>query len=251
MAQATTKRKSSKPSQFSIDIDAKGLTLLLVMVGLTMLTVFYLGVIFGKAQREPTPLNQVTEGEQATQTPPKDLKIYDLKKDSTGLESLKKDFDQLDQSTDQLQDKEKARLEQTRMIDAESAKVTSGGLEVEAEPKQQVKKPAATQPTAKSQKEFTPTWAEQVLSDTPPQPKGEQYSIQVIATVNQNGAQDLIKRLQNKGFDAYLEAVKLEDATIYRVRVGREDRETITRIKKRLQVYLKGYDSKFQIIQLR
>ena len=245
-------KKRKTASQFSLDMDAKGLITFLVLAILSLATTFYLGMVFGKAQRVPGEMApqvgdkisapQIGGGEQ----PVEDLSIYNLKKDNTGLEDLKNDFDKINSQVDQVQGQETQRQNSRAKLEAEQA---SGGLEIEPPPVEQPKKGSAKQAEAKKEKSFEPSWTDKVLNDNP-QSSGPLFSVQVMATRSRDRAQALVNQLRNKGFDAYLEEVKLESATIYRIRVGREPKARITQTKDKLNRNLKGMGSELKIIQI-
>ncbi len=239
-------KKRAQGSQFSLDMDAKGLITLLVLAGLSLATAFYLGVIFGKAQRVPEALppleRQQITAPRVEESSNEDLSIYNLKKDQTGLEDLKRDFEKITQEADQVQGEE-TRRQKSRAVLKQAQ--SQGGLAIEPEKPAKAKKKAP----AKKVEKFKPSWTDQVLSDTPSH-SGPLFSVQVMATRSRDRAQALVNQLRTKGFDAYLEEVKLESATIYRIRVGREPKKRITQIKSKLNRNLKGMGSELKIIQI-
>ncbi|TMA83334.1 MAG: SPOR domain-containing protein [Deltaproteobacteria bacterium] len=53
-----------------------------------------------------------------------------------------------------------------------------------------------------------------------PPSQGGAWSVQVTATRDPRTADDVLKRLRARGYDAYIVRVRREGATFYRVRVG-------------------------------
>ena len=54
----------------------------------------------------------------------------------------------------------------------------------------------------------------------PPSTAGGEWSVQVTATREAHTADDLVKRLRARGYEAYIVRARREGATYYRVRVG-------------------------------
>ncbi len=248
------KKKPGKAAQFSLDMDAKGIVALLVMLSLSLATAFYLGMVFGKAQRvpglEPVPgaeaPAQPEAGAAAGTTPaeqPKDLQIYQIKEDPSGLEDLKTDFQRMKEETDQVNQDETQREAQTKALEQAQ---DQGGLALEDDAaKAKPKAKPAEEPKANGE-----DWAGKVLSDNPPKPTEPQWTIQVMATRSKPKADGLVTQLKRKGFDAYIDEVKVEGTSMYRLRVGKDSEDKINKVQKRLKDAGKGLDSEFKIVRL-
>jgi len=90
-------RKPVKPAtQFSIDIDIKGMIFFASLTILTGIVIFYLGMLFGKASRNPNiPLSTTTEEvsvkkESEKKISTNDLEIYNIRTETDKIKSLKK-----------------------------------------------------------------------------------------------------------------------------------------------------------------
>jgi len=91
----------------------------------------------------------------------------------------------------------------------------------------QLKKQAAKQakarvarPTGKEKKPTTRKRTERMAKATT-QPKKSVWSVQVKAFARQRDASNLVKRLKDKEYDAYVVSIQIKGRTWYRVRVGR------------------------------
>ena len=62
--------------------------------------------------------------------------------------------------------------------------------------------------------------AADVVAALPPANERGTWSVQVTATRESRTAEDLLKRLRGKGYDAYIVRARREGAIFYRVRVG-------------------------------
>src|SRR3989339_1216031 len=98
------KSTKNKSSQFSIEMDFRGVLVMALLAILTGATIFYLGVVFGKASRNPQEALKIAQetGQAPEGEPPKDLKIYDLGTKGAGPSSLQSEFEAIKAQTEPL-----------------------------------------------------------------------------------------------------------------------------------------------------
>ncbi|MCP4754204.1 MAG: hypothetical protein GY866_25235 [Proteobacteria bacterium] len=245
MKQTVKKRKkistAKKSTQFSIDLDARGLIFFLVLVGLTAATVFYLGIIFGKATRNPNdPSLRPKSGVDLqpageTSESPKNLNIFNIRDRGKSVETLKKDSEQLFEKTD-------------KMIKESERSARQAEAKKRMEARTAVEKPVKTAPRkAAKPKTFTPQWPDVGKS----QDGGTKlYTIQVAATKSKEKASRIVSQLRKKAFDAYMVDVMIQGAKIYRIRVGRQPKAKIRKMKVKLDRVVGGMGMKPKIIPL-
>jgi len=233
-------------SQFSIDMDLKGLVVFLTLVALTGATLFYLGMTYGKASRNANQKIQLpgiatTEKEL---TPPKDLKIYNL----DGGASLQKEFDSLNLKNDPVLTQETDAVE-TQAKQQQQVAQEVGQLQVEPEAAPQPR--SAPQPALKAtkQKNHEVSWPD-IVKEATSKPKGETYTIQILSTSQKSKAERMVSTLKKKGFPAYIVSINLEGRQLYRVRVAKDSREKINKLKVRMSNVVQGLGS-VQIMQVR
>ena len=230
-------RKIKNQTTFTLEIDSKGLVIFAILVLLTAVTIFYLGMIFGKANRDPNlalkdPAGLTESGEeQPLIVPPKDLKIYDVHDKEKPLSNLQKEFAEISKKTDTIIEKEK----QADRQEAEERRATAEQAQKIAEPE----KPA--QPA----KPPTVNWPE----TTTTQKNQKLFTIQVMATRNKTKADRIINQLKQKSYNAYVMEAKLEGTTIYRVRVGKTNKKQIEALRTKLEKSVAGL-GRLAIIQL-
>jgi cell division septation protein DedD len=221
----------SRSTQFSIDLDVKGLIVFLVMVALTAATVFYLGVFYGKSTRDPNqdPVPQSAtpaEGTSAEGAVAIDrLNIYDIRDENKSLEQLRRDSQRT----------------------LERADALIQGTETAPTPARPAVKPAVA-PSAQSEngEDFTPSWPDgQATGDG----QTTLYSVQVLATRNLENANRIVLELKKKGYNAFVTEVTIENHKMYRVRVGRKPRNEIDALKNELEKVVAGIDSRPRIVR--
>jgi len=222
-----------KSSQFSIDIDAKGAVIFLILVILTAATVFYLGMIIGKATRDPNAPQLMsnlegekdqTENESQVQ---KNLKIYDIRDESNKFSTIKKD-------SQKIIDKANRVINETRQ-EKEANQVV----------KRVKKKTIVRKPPAK--KKFKPTWP----SNEAEGKNQEKYTLQIFATKSMETATNIVKQLKRKGYGAYMLDVSIEGTKIYRIRVGKSSKSEIQKLKRDMKNVIAGIGSKPKILKIR
>lgn len=229
-AEKPQKTTKSSPTQYTIDLDLKGILFFIVLAALTGVVVFYLGILFGKASRDPNikaistteqPIPQSKSDERITS---KDLEIYNIREEDTNLSDLKKNTQNLLQQADQmLSDSSKPETPTT------SKPATATPLNAP--------KPAST----------AANWPEK--SNDKELPK-DTYTLQVFATKDKDKANRIVRLLRQQDFDAYLAQVEIENQTIYRVRVGKKPKKEIETIDIKLQKVIGGMGMKSRIIKL-
>lgn len=223
------KRKTATP-QFILEFDTKGIIIFLVLVILTGLSIFYLGVIFGKAMRNPNAaislpsgLEEVEEKTPKKTTPPKDLKVYDIRDDDEQeMRNFKKDLLSISREADDLIKKTGAgKTEKTKKVSV------------------------VEQPVKREPKPKTTNWPEVSGSSS----GGKVYTIQVMATKDRGKAKAIMGQLQQNAFDAYITEITIQGKKIYRVRVGKRNRQQINKLKKKLEPAVRGL-GKLQVIEI-
>ncbi|MDH5560148.1 MAG: SPOR domain-containing protein [Deltaproteobacteria bacterium] len=235
------KQKKNK-SQFTIDIDLKGLVLFLFLSLLSAVIIFYLGMVFGKATRDPN--TSITKSEKSVQDSVKlesgdeqsedKLSFFNIRDEKDSLSTLKKDFEDIDKKTDDLIEDNKIRLERS----SEEEKT------IEPEKIVKIKQKSAVPLEIKLEKR----WPENSQSTSAK--KGKLFSLQVLATRDINKAQTFVKQLQQKLFPAYVTEITIENTKIYRVRVGKEDRSSIITMKAKLEKTVSGL-GKIQLVEIK
>jgi len=207
-----------KPAQFAIEMDAKGISFFLALGLGAALIVFYLGYTYGKATRDPNtvalqqPAQAMIEGKSKTDEVQKNLKIYNIREDSSAkIEALKKDS-------------QKTLGDAERLI-----------AETKAEPapaKRQERKPVV-----KKADSFKPQWPDNAEKK---KSSGGLFTYQILSTPDIERATSRVKLLKQRGFDAYRVAAKVNGKLYYRVRVGRGSRSDLRAIETRLKKVLSG-----------
>ncbi len=237
MKQKTKKTNVSKNkplTHFTIDLDMKGMILFLILVALTAITVFYLGMIFGKASRDPNrpavsskSVAKISPAEEK-EIEAKDLEIFNMHKESDRISNLKKDTDSVLGKVDQM-------LANSKQDKSESQSV--------------VLKPEKQKPPVKSE-EIEP--GKQWPDDLATLAKNKDlFTVQVFATKDKDKADKIIKQLRKKAFNAYLTEATIEGKKIYRVRVGRRSKDRIVKLKEDLEKIVGGMGMKSRIVQLK
>ncbi len=226
-AKAKKGLKGKNPTQFSIDLDIKGLIFFLILVFLTAGLLFYLGIIFGKASRNPNAPG-ITPKSIVRKTTPvkkpissKNLEIFDIHDESNRISNLKKDTE--------------IALGKVEKMLSESKAVES------ADPK-----PKAAEKTIKKE-----TPAKQWPDVNQGKNNKEQiYTIQILATKDKVKADSIVRQLRKKAFDAYLVKTAIQGQDVYRVRVGRKNKVDIGKMSKRLDKVVSGMAVKPKIIKI-
>ncbi len=223
---------SRRSSQFFIEMDARGIILFLMLVLLTAAVVFYLGFIFGKATRDPNDPNlkhaKISDSKASDKQTlsKKDLNIYKIKEDKKKAASLTAEAKSAMKKVDQLMKGEKPS--------------------VKAAPKTSNAKPP-TKPVAITKSGEKP---EAKQPDATTSEVEKLYTIQIIATRNNERAGDIVKHLKRKGFEAYLVEVQAGGKKIYRVRVGKQAKTEISKLMTRLEKVIGGMGIKPKIVQV-
>jgi len=238
---------TAKSSQFTIDMDLKGLVVFLTLVALTGATLFYLGLTYGKASRSA---NQKIElpGLAATESelsPPKDLKIYNLGGGGSG--GLQKEFDSLKSKSGP------SLAEETQQVEsriAENKIATESAVTLERESARKAAPPEPVQTTATpAPAKAEVSWPD-IVKDTASTKKTETYTIQILSTSQKAKADRMVSSLKQKGFPAYIASINLEGRQLYRVRVAKDTRANIAKMKVRLSNVVQGIGS-VQVVQAR
>ncbi len=210
--------------QFTVDLDIKGVILLSIMALATGITIFYLGVIFGKASRQPNlqPDQPNLEEKAATGESdlsiPKDLEVFDINDSPQQMEKLKENVQKALKKTDTV-------IRKTQEQEKPAAPVVRPGKEQEGK-----------------------KWPEQ--KTTVSKPTNNIYTIQVFVTKSKEKANILTKQLRQKEFDAYVQEVKHENQKLYKIRVGRMSKEKIGELKEKLQKVVGGMGMGLNVVKI-
>lgn len=224
------KKVKKAGAQYSIDLDIKGMFFFIILALMTAVVVFYLGVLFGKASRDPNfkalsvAENKVPEKMDADKITTSDLEIYNIRtEDDKKISTLKKD-------TQSVLDEAERVIQQSKSLQPDQAEATK------AEPQQAVTKPAQQA-----------QWPDQPSPETLPK---NTWTVQVFATKDKNKADRIVRMLRRQKFDSYLARVNIEGQTIYRVRVGRRPKAEIEKLDQDLQKVIGGMGMKSRKIKL-
>lgn len=224
------KKGKKNPTQYSIDLDFKGMFLFLLLAVLTGCVIFYLGMIYGKASRDPNRFAAVSMQDQNTsqnaepEISNKDLEIYNIRNDAEHLKNLK------NESKNLLEEADRVIMESQQQIEVDN--------KVNTPPKAQT--PAPT-------KETKAQWPNNAQSTSKQQ---DIYTVQIFATKDQDKADRIVRLLRKQEFDAYLVSVTIDNQLIYRVRVGRRNKEDITKLDRDLKKVIGGMGMKSRIIKI-
>lgn len=238
MAQLSNKRKKKENTLLSIELNVKNLITLIFLASLTGMTIFYLGMLFGKATRDPNlglvedaPDRKTATTSQTKAEIPKDLKIFDIRDQENNLSDLKKDFDALSQKSDTL-------IKKTKKENAEQKRLVQEARKIIAAPQ-----PA---PIKVPQKQWPDKPSQQAELGS-----GSIYTLQVLATISQSKSNLITKQLLQKGFDAYVISDRIDGKDIYKVRVGRKGKGSIQKLKPRLDRVVAGMGVKTKILKIK
>jgi|APSaa5957512576_1039674.scaffolds.fasta_scaffold60174_1 cell division septation protein DedD len=226
---STSGRRSS---QFFVEMDARGVLFFLTMVLLTAAVVFYLGFTFGKATRNPNDpaLQQSSlsddEASGKQKLSKKDLNIYNIKQDKKKAAILNKDAQSAMAKVDQL-----VKGSQSTVASASKSLKTKSPATAAKKEKTETK-PIVKAPAAKSTK------------------SGKLWTFQIFATLDETKAGDIVKNLRQRGFDAYVAQITSGGKTMYRVRVGKQTRTTMLKLKPKLEKVVAGLGIKPKLMQI-
>lgn len=229
MKQVGNRRAPSKnKTQFNIDLDVRGMILLLVLGTFTAATIFYLGTIFGKASRNPNQDFNLGESanpikvEDKTLTIPKDLKIYDINDDPKAIDDFTSNI--------------KEELKKTENI------IKSTENQIKLDEKKNQSDPVTT--TTKPEKK---NWPDQ---KTVTVTAANNYTIQVFVTKSKEKANKITQQLRQKSFDAYVEEVSHEGNKLFKIRVGRKSKQEIQGLKEKLGKVVGGMGMGLSVIKI-
>ena len=222
--------RNVKQTQFTLDMDKKGLFLFLLMVLLTAGAVFYLGMIFGKASRDPnTPDIKSEKIIRKAATPKKTIAINKLEIFDTGDKGGSNTIKNLKKKTQHQLSKADRVMNERR---------------IQEKPASAAKSSKPDQPVKKATK---PRWPD---VETTSDKSGDIYSIQVFATRDKDKADKIVAQLRKKAFDAYLLPAEIEGKKIFRVRVAKLMKSKIGKVKKRLDKVTSGMGMKSKLIKI-
>ncbi len=231
-------KKNQIGTHFSLEIDTKGIVIFSIMTLLTAGTIFYLGVIFGKAVRDPNirqgqlPGMSANEGEDGSVKKLRNnLKIYDIrdknpkKDEQSEISTFKKDILKKSDEADQLINFSQDVLRESK----------AGNKSNQVKTKEMVAPDKPVKKITASPVEKNKAWPD----NTARSPTGV-FTIQILATKNRSRAESFRDQLKAQNFDAYITEIKLQGKMIYRVRVGRRNKNEIQQLKARLSTAVKG-----------
>jgi len=224
---------------YRLEMEGRTLYLLLTLMVLTGVVVFYLGLVTGKAMRDPnttvalsaelrTPgLPGAGDGAQPAR---RELAFSDaLKGKDPLIEGLRTEGESAAQKTQSL------LKEGDRQLELKEVAVPS--------PKAILSTPTATvsstgQGTPKPSARTEPSSPVTVTPAAPPTDTipGDLYTVQVFTSRFEKNARDLVDRLRNQGFSAYLNRYQSsKNQVLYRVRVGRTSKPEADALLRRLK----------------
>ncbi|MBF0276768.1 MAG: SPOR domain-containing protein [SAR324 cluster bacterium] len=212
------KKQKSYRTQFS----GAQLLVLVCLVGMSLLISFYLGLVTGKSLRtvNETSLAAQTQKKEAAQSKPlspEELEFFnslDSKKQekkksfsTDQLEKLRKNTERLSQEQQPVK-KDLSQGSPPQKTSQMLQTPTSSGKDKKVEPAA-IKTPPTTMPKVTVTSTGT-------------------YTLQVFTSSNKKKAETLVKRLKEGGYlEAYLNPyVNAEKQTLYRVRVGKTNKES-------------------------
>ncbi len=231
---------------YRLEMAGRTVALLLLLLGLTGLVVFYLGVITGKGLRDP---NQPTLADANALAPaatdakpaaspgvqPTALN-HALQAPNGQIEGLKKEGDSANQQTQQLLSRAKQELVLDEVRDKGTPPVASNlapapitaansAAKTAAQPAPKTPaKPAAPAQTATQKKPAAARAPAPPAAPAAAESDGV-FTVQVFSSPQQQHAQDILADLKKKGFPAYMNQFQAADKrTWYRVRVGKSTR---------------------------
>ena len=179
-------KKTTKAStQYTIDLDLKTMIFFLMLALATAVVVFYLGILFGKASRDPNQANVSTiettpsnRSEEKVITE-KDLEIYSIRTEEDTFSDLKKDSASVLKKAD--------KMLETSPSSSESSSAPGDAVQTSAS--------SSSEPESGPQ-----TWPEQSPQDDLPK---NTYTVQVFATKDRDKAERIVRLLRQQQFDAY------------------------------------------------
>jgi cell division septation protein DedD len=232
---------------YRLEMAGRTVAMLLLLLSLTGLVIFYLGVITGKGLRDPNApavadsAPPASPAGEAPRSAPTALN-HALQAPGNQIEGLKKEGDATNQQTQQLL----SRAKQELALDEVTTKPAPASAPAAKSPTQ----PAASAPTSAAR---TATSAKPAPVAARPAPAAAprsaapeksaatangdgQYTVQVFSSPQQQGAQDVLTDLKKKGFPAYMNQFQAADKrTWYRVRVGKMSRQDAEALAGRIR----------------
>ncbi len=216
---------------YRLEMEGRTLYLLLALMALTGVVIFYLGIVTGKALRDPNqsvPLSAEvwTTGEGARQaageaTEEEKLAFNEgLRADEKLIEGLKVQQEETGQRTDKLISEVQKQLELEEVAPPEAPKTAR------ADQPSQPEAPAPAKPQAPRAGAPAAQEAE----------SGALYTVQVFSSQREQNARRLMNKLREMGFAAYLNRYEAaNDKVWYRVRVGRAPQAEAEALSERLR----------------
>ncbi len=224
---------------YRLEMEGRTLYLLLTLMALTGVVVFYLGVVTGKAIRDPN----LTVSLSAEMRAPDARQGAAALRDSLALNNALKSKDSL---------LEGLKVEDAGVTERTQSLLDKGLKQLELREVTTGEKPTAPKsPNAPLSPGSTPAAAK--LPGQPPAntlagntglgtpraaapARGGTYTVQVFSSKVEKNARELVKRLKYRGFSAYLNRFQSADNQVwYRVRVGRTDRAGADTLSGRLK----------------
>lgn len=214
---------------YRLEMEGRTLYLLLSLMALTGVVIFYLGLVTGKALRDPNApvalsaqLGAPAPDADASPAAEK-LAFGNALKGDGKVEGLRLENQQASQVTEALvsEAQRQLKLEETT---PEAPKVTEA--------------PVAAQPPARSQlpAPSAPTPPRVAQPVAPPADDGSLYTVQVFSSQREENARQLMNRLRGQGFAAYMNRFEAADRQVwYRVRVGKTNRTDAETLQSRLK----------------
>jgi len=247
---------------YRLEMAGRTVFLLLVLLALTGLVIFYLGVIAGKGLRDPNPLAvdaaasaPAAPAEAAKPAPAPTALNHALQAPAGQIEGLKKDESAATQQTQQLVSRAKQELALDEVQPKSALPPLQPNVQAPTVPAPTVPAalppappvaappaPAVIQPAARSaappQKKQAPASARATAPPEAAAPADSEgvFTVQVFSSPQQQHAQDILADLKKRGFPAYMNQFQgADNRTWYRVRVGKGTRREADAMANRLR----------------
>jgi cell division septation protein DedD len=223
-------RDYEEKSYYEIQLDNKQL-ILVFLAGLVLcVLVFVLGVMVGKGQKE-AELAAVTRPEPATTRPEPDTKMPAQPQQNFDSESVPGGDRPAPKPVAEKPAPEPAAQKHPEQAQKAEAKSTQSGKPAASKSQDDysfydLDKSETTSPKLeKSKATANPSdqkpAAEKAPVSTQPAKGGVLYTVQVMATASKPKAQQQMTNLRTKGLSPFLDEIKTESGTVYKVRVGK------------------------------
>lgn len=227
---------------YRLEMEGRTLYLLLTLMVLTGVVVFYLGIVTGKAMRDPN--NTVALSAQLRT--PGAAAVEDgktLTRQGFAFNSALKTQDPLIEGLKTEEEKATLRTQDLlkrgeRQLELKEITTPSAALLSSAPSSTAPRIPASTSPARQGIPTPAQPIAPKIATRAPGSTAlpGDLYTVQVFTSRYEKNARELVNRLRNQGFSAYLNRYQSsQNKVLYRVRVGRTSRADADILMRRLR----------------